>query len=357
MKVLLLSRYGRLGASSRMRTLQYIPCLEREGLNITVLPLFADTYVADLQRNRRNFLEVFHAYAKRLYALLCGRSYSLVWIEKEALPWLPAWFERMLLAKNIPYVLDYDDAVFHYYDQHHNWLIRQILRSKHRALIRGSELVVAGNEYLADYARGAGAKRVEIVPTVVDLDRYPPLLHADRDALAPPRVGWIGQRATAGFLCPYKSLFSKLTAEGLAVFVAIGIEAKDFALPMDSIAWKEESEVESLTNLDIGIMPLLDEPFARGKCGYKLVQYMACGLPVVASPVGANCRIVEDGVNGFLADTPEAWEKTLRALLVDRNLRINMGHAGREKVEQRYCIQVTGPKMADLLRATGGNVL
>ncbi len=120
---------------------------------------------------------------------------------------------------------------------------------------------------------------------------------------------------------------------------------------MDSVAWTEQTEVASIASCDIGIMPLLDGPFARGKCGYKLIQYMACGLPVVASPVGVNSEIVEHGVNGFLAETPEQWANALQILLADANLRHRMGQAGRQKVEQQYCIQKTGPKLAALLLA------
>jgi hypothetical protein len=242
--------------------------------------------------------------------------------------------------------------VFHYYDQHRSSLVRGLLADKHPTLMRGAALVVAGNAYLAEFARQAGAKRVEIVPTVIDLERYPVEGCALRGlASAAPLVGWIGQRATASFLLPYKQIFERLTASGQARFGAIGIDAQSLGLPMESIAWSEQTEAASIASFDIGIMPLVDEPFERGKCGYKLIQYMACGLPVVASPVGVNCQIVEHGVNGFLAETPEQWEQALRTLLADPGLRQRMGQAGRAKVEREYCIQVTGPRMAALLQS------
>jgi glycosyltransferase involved in cell wall biosynthesis len=165
----------------------------------------------------------------------------------------------------------------------------------------------------------------------------------------PPCVGWIGQRATASFLAPYAPLFERLSSDGLARFAAIGIDAQALGLPMASIPWTEQTEVASIAGFDIGIMPLLDGSFERGKCGYKLIQYMACGLPVVASPVGVNRQIVEHGVNGFLAETPEQWEQALQTLLADADLRQRMGQAGRQKVERQYCIQVTGPRLATLL--------
>ena len=346
----MLSRYGRLGASSRLRTYQYLPWLEAAGISITAAPLFSDAYVLGLQQNTKSLFEAVRAYVARVQALCSSRQFDLLWIEKEALPWLPAWLGKTLLARAVPYVLDYDDAVFHYYDQHCNPVVRMLLAGKHPAIIQRAALVVAGNAYLAEFARAAGARQVELVPTVIDLERYPLATLHSAKMDGPPCVGWIGQRATAAFLTPYASLFERLSADGLARFAAIGINAQSLGLPMKSIAWTEQTEVASIAELSIGIMPLVDAPFERGKCGYKLIQYMACGLPVVASPVGINCHIVEHGVNGFLANTPEEWEQALKTLLADAGLRQRMGQAGRLKVEQQYCVQVTGPRLAVLLK-------
>ena len=233
-----------------------------------------------------------------------------------------------------------------------------MLGGKHPALIRGAALVVAGNEYLAGFARRAGAKNVEIVPTVIDLNRYSlPVEYPVIDKSAPLRIGWIGQRSTASFLLPYKQLFERISSTGMARFVAIGIDASSLGLPMKSVPWSEQTEVACIADCDVGIMPLLDGAFERGKCGYKLIQYMACGLPVVASPVGVNRQIVQHGVNGFLTDTLEQWEQALQTLAADADLRRRMGKAGRIKVEKEYCIQVTGPKLTAMLAriATAGN--
>jgi glycosyltransferase involved in cell wall biosynthesis len=352
MKILVLSRYGRLGASSRMRSYQYSSWFRNAGIEMVPAPLFSDAYVRGLQRNCRSPVEAVRAYFGRLHTLLQSGRFDLVWIEKEALPWLPAWIEKLLLPGAVPYVLDYDDAVFHYYDESRNPFVKFLLGGKHPSLMRGAALVVAGNEYLAGFASRAGATNVEIVPTVIDLDRYPVPVRNGVSAIGAPTVGWIGQRATALFLTPYASLFDRLTTERLATFSAIGIDASALGLPMNSIPWTEDTEVESIARLDIGIMPLLDEAFERGKCGYKLIQYMACGLPVVASPVGVNRQIVEHGINGFLAETPKQWEQALRTLLADRALRERMGLAGRLKVEQKYSLQTTAPRLAELLRYT-----
>ena len=346
----MLSRYGRLGASSRMRSYQYLPWMEAAGISITMAPLFSDAYVQSLQHSTKSLLEALRAYAGRIQALLASRKFDLLWIEKESLPWLPVWVEKMLLPGTVPYVLDYDDAVFHYYDEHRNPVVKSLLAGKHPALMQGAALVVAGNEYLAEFARRAGAPHVEVVPTVIDLQRYPvaPFADARVDAKL-PCIGWIGQRVTASFLLPYTQLFERLIAEGKATFAAIGIDAQSLGLPMASIPWCEQTEVDAIHSFDIGIMPLVDEAFERGKCGYKLIQYMACGLPVVASLVGVNRQIVEHGVNGFLAETPAEWEQALQTLLADAGLRQRMGQAGRQKVERQYCVQVTGPALSKLL--------
>jgi glycosyltransferase involved in cell wall biosynthesis len=118
---------------------------------------------------------------------------------------------------------------------------------------------------------------------------------------------------------------------------------------LDILPWSEETEAASIQAMDIGIMPLTDTPWARGKCGYKLIQYMACGLPVIASPVGVNTEIVEHGVNGFLATTDADWREALVMLLRDPDLRNRMGAAGRRKVEEQYSLQVWGPRVADML--------
>lgn len=345
----MLSRYGRLGASSRMRFYQYLPWLEDAGIDVTLAPLLSDAYVQGLQRNRKSPFEAMRAYAGRVRALMGSHQFDLLWIEKECLPWLPPWLEKLLLCSKIPYVLDYDDAVFHYYDEHRLAVVRALLGNKHPALMRGAALIAAGNAYLAEFARRSGASVVEILPTVIDLERYPDDSSYRATENNVPRVGWIGQRATASFLAPHAPLFDRLSAQGAAQFAAIGIEAQSLGLPMDSIVWSEATEVASIASFDIGIMPLMDGAFERGKCGYKLIQYMACGLPVVASPVGVNRQIVEHGVNGFLADTPQQWEEALRALLADGALRRRMGQAGRQKVEKDYCIQSTGPRLVGLL--------
>jgi hypothetical protein len=347
-KVLALTRYSRLGASSRLRFYQYEPWLRARGINLTIAPLFLDAYVQGLQKNIKNPFQVLKSYVTRVQDLVSSRKFDIVWVEKETLPWLPAFVEKILMRGNIPFVLDYDDAVFHYYDQHENAIVKTLLKNKHPKLMQSAALVIAGNSYLAEFARLAGSTNVEIIPTVINIDSYPAVIYK-REVNDLPCVGWIGQLSTASFLLPHASLFQKLSSEKLARFVAIGIDTKALGLPMTSIPWNEVTEVASIARFDIGIMPLNAGHFERGKCGYKLIQYMACSLPVVASPVGVNLEIIEHGVNGFLAETKAEWDQALRTLLADPALRFRMGQAGRKKVIEKYCIQKTESTLAQLL--------
>ena len=293
----------------------------------------------------------------RIRTLSAAKQANVLWVEKDALPWMPALLETSLIPRNVSLVLDYDDAVFHQYDLNPNPALRLLLARKHQVLMQKANMVVAGNQYIADYAHHAGARRVEVLPTVVDLGRY----KLTKDRLyglreAPPTVGWIGQRSTAEFLYPLASLFAGLGEKRLMQFRAIGIDATLLGLPLAFEPWSEQTEVDSLMEFDIGIMPLRDGPFERGKCGYKLIQYMACGLPVVASPVGVNTTLVEHGVNGFLATSLKEWEWALRTLAADPILRHRMGKAGRAKVEREYSLQVTSPLLGRWLADAASSV-
>ena len=348
MRVLLLTRYGCLGASTRVRSFQYLPYLESKGWEIIVSPLFSDSYIQALYSGQPRWVEVISGYWCRLRALVCAKKYDLIWIEKEVFPFMPALAERLLTIVGVPYVVDYDDALFHRYDKHSNWLIRSFLGRKIDRVMKYAALVVAGNEYLAERARVAGASRVEIVPTVVDLTRY----KLDQSSGNHPLiVGWIGSPSTSHYLLLISSVYQSLAKEFDVRFVAIGANEEDVkGLPIEVWDWSEETEVQLINALDIGIMPLMDSPWERGKCGYKLIQYMACGIPVVASPVGVNKQIVKHGSNGYLADKSSEWEQSIRLLLNDSDLRKRMGVEGRELVEECYSLQVQAPRLFELMQ-------
>lgn len=349
LRILVLSRYSRLGASSRLRTLQYRSYLEKAGFEVEYAALFDDTYLQDVYAGIRNKLAILSYYQKRLSSLKGKADLAVIWVEYEALPWLPWDFERLFLPKGVPVVSDYDDAVFHRYDRHGLWPVRWMLGRKIDLVMQHSALVTAGNGYLADRAEASGARRVEIVPTVVDLEHY--ALSGTATKSVTPQIGWIGSPSTwTEYMVPMMpALTAVAAAEGARIMaVGAGKAAARHDL-LDNLPWTEESEVARIQEMDIGIMPLTDTPWARGKCGYKLIQYMACGLPIIASPFGVNAEIVEHGVNGFHAATDAEWRTALVTLSRDPDLRQRMGAAGRRKVEQQYSLQVWGPAVANML--------
>lgn len=350
MKLLLLSRYSRLGASSRLRMLQFLPALIAAGFEVEVAPFFDDAYLQRLYAGDRARMATGGYFMGRMRRLLSREKPDLVWIEKEVFPWLPWPLEHAILPHNVPFVSDYDDALFHRYDLHKRSVVRSLLGRKIDGVMGASNLVMAGNQYLADRAKAAGAQQVVVVPTVVDVDAY----STDR---CPPddgrlRIGWIGSPSTwADYGVPLLPLLGSVAESHGAIIRAVG--AGVTAVPdqiLEILPWSEDTEVSLIQSMDIGIMPLDDSPWSRGKCGYKLIQYMACGVPVVASPVGVNCEIIEHGVNGFLAETEADWFTALDTLLDDPDLRRRMGAAGRQKVETDYSLNVWTPIVVSKLR-------
>lgn len=350
MKVLLLSRYGFRGASSRVRFYQYIPYLNKEGIKVDVSILLDDLYVGNIYEGRNTrYLSLLRSYFRRAMKILQSGEYHLLWIEKELFPWLPLWVEEILLRGRIPYVVDYDDALFHSYDMHRRWVVRKFLDEKIDGVMRGAAVVIVGNDYLAARAKVSGATRIEVLPSVVDLDRYPKVPIDERGKFT---LGWIGSPVTSKYLRLVDSVLSDfLVSERARLFV---IGAGNFSLSKGEVInkpWSLETETEILAEIDVGIMPLMDDSWERGKCGYKLIQYMACFKPVVASPVGANCMIVADGKNGFLAPDPASWIRALTLLKYDKDLRRRLGTEGRREVENLYCTSITAPKLVSILRS------
>lgn len=349
MRILALTRYERLGSSSRVRFYQYFPHLKAHGVEIVSAPFFDDEYVNNLYSGKTiSKLSVLLSYIRRVFILFGSRNYDVLWLEKELFPWLPAWFEFLLNRLKIPFVVDYDDAVFHRYDLHSSALVRSLLGRKIDRIMGNAKLVVAGNEYLAERAQRAGASQVEILPSVVDVDQYE---RKQYQKASPFRIGWIGSPLTAKYLGVIVDVVQELNRESDVQIVLLGAGMnKVFRdVPIEVLPWSEEIELILSRYMDVGIMPLIDEPFERGKCGYKLIQYMAGGIPVVASPIGVNRQIVEHKVNGYLANSREEWLLALRSLRDDLGKRIAMGLAAHQKAKKLYNLQVTAPILFDLL--------
>lgn len=347
MRLLVLPRYDEAGASSRVRMYQYLPAFRDAGIDVTVSPLFKGDYVRALYSGRVAWAAIAGGFVRRLRALLAAKAFDAVWIEKELLPWLPSVMER--LRGDAAVVVDYDDAVFHRYDMHQSALVRGLLSRRIDTIMRRADLVTAGNGYLAERALAAGCCHVERLPTVVDLNRYAVRTPGSERGVVV--IGWIGSPATAQYLRPLVRVIEQLRASMPLRVIAVGAREEQVAgTPFEAVPWSEATEARQVAGFDIGIMPLPDEPWERGKCGYKLIQYMACGVPVVASPVGANMEIVTEGLQGALAETEDQWLTALSRLAADPELRARQGGEGRKRIEGWYSLQAQAPRVISMLR-------
>ena len=315
-------------------------------MRFTVAPLLDDAYVEARHAGRRPALwRLARVYFHRAALLLSSYRFDLVWLEKELFPYVPAWGEIFLSLIGCRYVVDYDDPIFLSYETHPNPLVRRFLGTKIDTVIRHAYAVVAGNAYLAEQVRKAGAARIYVIPTPVDVDRYD--LRPNNSG-APFTIGWIGSPSTAGYLQLIRPALAKFTKASNSRIVLVGSGPIDLpGVEFDVLDWAEETEVANVASFDVGVAPLHDGPWERGKCGYKILQYMAGGLPVIASPVGVAKEMVEPGVSGFLAETTEDWIHALDNLQNDPGLRARMGAAGRARVESLYSTQ---SRLADLHR-------
>lgn len=346
--ILLLSRYGRKGPSSRVRHYNYIPALERAGFHVTIAPLLDNEYLDRFFRGERSRPQaLMNVYWRRLLQLFTARRYSLIWIEKEALPWLPAACERVFFGRR-PYVIDFDDPWYLRYATHRNPAVRLMLGRKFETIAAHAKVVTTGSAALAEWAKSAEASRVIEIPPAVDIERYPLLPLPE----GPFTIGWIGT--------PWNDEYIRLVGEPLAhLHTRYGARLriiggrKGFSLPnvsVDHVPWSEEEEGRELARCHVGIMPLADGPWERGKCGYKLIQYMAAARPAVASPVGASKSIVVPGKTGFIASSAEEWINTLSGLANDRERARTVGLAARQRAEAIYSLKFSAPKLVEIIQ-------
>lgn len=338
MKVLALTRYQHLGASSRVRFFQYYAYFANRNIQITTNSLLSDCYVNNLYvKKRKDLAEMVKGYLCRLWVLLSVWRYDVVWVEKELFPGLPSWFEGLLKILKIRMVIDYDDAIFHNYDYLASKFVKFLMGGKIAKVMRSADTVIAGNAYIANYAKRNGCKSVVIIPSVVDASKYYP---RSQTSNLIPVVGWIGTPSTIRYVRSISPALVAVQQKYPFILRIVGATFECPGLNVECIQWSEQSEVRSIQSFDIGIMPLDDTPWEQGKCGYKLIQYMACGVPIIGSPVGVNSLIITESV-GFIARTHEEWEQSLVKLLTDPELRIAKGRCARDSANVNYNSQIT----------------
>ncbi len=288
----------------------------------------------------RKSVALLRGLGRRIRDLRAAREADLVYLHLEAVPVGPPWIERILARARVPIVYDLDDLIQLPHSSRANPFMRWLRRpGKVSELMRIADHVVVCTEYLAEIARRENASVTNISSTI-DTDRYRPSQTRDRTERVV--VGWSGSHSTAPYLHLLDDVLRELQrSEGIAVKVIGDASFSVPGLEIDARAWRSESEVEDLGQIDIGVYPLPHEEWVLGKSGLKLLQYMGMGIPAVAERVGANTEIVEHGVNGLLASGPDEWLACLRSLVSDPEGRARLGRAGRRTVEERYSVEAT----------------
>lgn len=335
-----------------------MPYLREAGFDVTISSFYTPEFFRLVYRPGHYVQKAasFTALAaRRVRELFDVAQYDLVWLYREAIPLGPPLLESLIARRGIPIVYDFDDAIFlaNVSDANKRFAF---LKDPGRVarIIRRSTQVVVGNDFLAAFARQHNPA-VTMIPTAVDTDRFVPR-PASAMSPAEPIVGWIGSPTTYPYLQSLAGVLREVAARHPFTLKVSGA-GQPVEMPgvnVQVVPWSLADEVSLFNRCDVGVYPLTDDDWARGKCGFKAIQCMACGVPVVAAAVGVNREIISDGVNSFLATTREEWVDKLGRLLSDPALRARMAAAGRRTIEERYSLQVTAPRVAAVLGAALG---
>lgn len=328
--------------SQRFRFEQYIKYLEENGYHCHQSFIIKEHYEKRFY-NPGNFTHkayiFLRSFVKRLWEVVRYFNYDIIFVQREAFMTGTTIFEYLYTKTNAKLVFDFDDSIWIHDVSDANkklgWLKNPDKTSK---IIELSDLVFAGNEYLADYARRFN-KNVVIIPTTIDTNEYKNLHLNNHPSIC---IGWSGSMTTIKhfeYAIPFLLEIKKKYGDKVSFKVIGDASYRNEALGITGIAWNKEEEIKELSTFDIGIMPLPHDEWAKGKCGLKGLQYMALEISTIMSPVGVNTEIIKDGVNGFLAETNEEWINKLSLLIDSLDLRLQMGREGRRTVEKSYSVE------------------
>lgn len=344
----------------RFRFEQWLSLLPEGAVNPRVLSLFDEEAYRHLYQpggSARKAVQTAQALGRRVRQVIEAQQADVVYLFREAFLLGPAVLEP-ILERRVPVVFDFDDAIYLLETSEANARVGRLLKDpgKVRSIIAGAAATTVGNDYLAGYARQF-SPRVSVIPTTLDVARYRPQPRASKpEGLV--RIGWSGSQTTSRYLRQIEAPLRRALAELPVELVVTGDSAFRLAGAerVRVLPWRAETEIAEVGAFDIGLMPLPDDEWSRGKCGFKALLYMALGVAPIVSPVGVNAQIVTDGANGLWAESEDQWFEALARLVADPGLREKLGAAGRETVVERYSGQRWAPRFLEVLheaRETG----
>lgn len=344
----------------RYRLEQWDPLLRERGVEITYAPFEDDelhSIVYKPGRLGKKLQLVTRNLARRLSTISKAKNYDLVYILREAALLGPPIFERLIAQQRMPFVFDFDDAIFVSYRSPSNGYLSYLkFASKTKTICRLASHVMVGNPYLAEYARQVN-ENVTVIPTTIDTQKYQVRPRTTVDG--PLTIGWTGSFSTVQHLDTLRGALKKLAETAQFRLRVIGTPAYELSpVDVEAMPWRAATELEDLSKIDIGVMPLPDDNWSKGKCGLKALQFMALGIPTICSPVGVNTDIIQDNQNGFLAGTEAEWVDKLSRLLRSAELRRRLGDAGRATVEEKYSAATQAPRVYEIFKSVlhGANV-
>jgi glycosyltransferase involved in cell wall biosynthesis len=352
MRVLLLLPYAwDTSPSQRFRIEQWAPLLQADGIELhpaTLLTHAEQQLLYAKQSPAAKAAMLGRVLLRRLGQLQALHHYDAIWLHRAAYPIGPPVLERLFCRSRVPVILEFDDAIYltHTSAANARWSSLKCA-GKTSELCRISTHVVVGNEYLASYARQHNPS-VSVIPTTIDTDAYEPR-NEYRDS-NPVVIGWSGSGTTVAHLRTIDRVLQRVAEQAPVRLHVMGTPEYSLrGVDTRALQWSPEVELPELREFDIGVMPLPDEEWARGKCALKALQYMALGIPTVTTPVGVNAEIIRSGENGFLALTEDEWVDRLLKLVRDVKLREQLGRAGRATVVAEYSSAVQAPRVRELL--------
>jgi glycosyltransferase involved in cell wall biosynthesis len=326
--------------SQRFRFEQYFPALEQAGFTYHVLPFLTKSAWQNIYKTGKigeKGKAVLFGFLIRLLGLRMLKKFDMVFIHREAafvgppiIEWIIAkWYRK-------PIIYDFDDAIWlPATSDAHSWIGKLKDPGKVRRLCKWSKRVSCGNQYLADYASQFN-EHVVLNPTTIDLSIHDQTKqHQDGKIV----IGWTGTHTTIHHLELIVPIIEKLEQEIDMEFRVISNQPPNWTTrSLNYIEWNKDTEIEDLMGIDIGLMPMYDNEWTRGKCGFKILQYQSLGIPAIASPVGVNPKMIQNGKNGFLGKDAKEWEYAIRKLAGDAVLRSWIGKAGQEQVKKHYSV-------------------